>query len=158
LCPADAIEATLASQVIGNDAHAKECLRLAVQPDLDPRRAREHRSEAVSLTRLVHSGLRMLERIQARREKAAAATPHAATVRADKQTGAVVAVQVPPLSGIAEQAELYATVHPRRAAEIRRLGGMPSKPGYATPPPDLLHAIVTGTGPKLRALDVAVAA
>ena len=42
-----------------------------------------------------------------------------------------------------------------RAALIRRLGHVPHKLNCGPLPPDLVHAIVTGTSPVLRALDKA---
>jgi hypothetical protein len=42
-----------------------------------------------------------------------------------------------------------------RAALIRRLGHVPPKLNCGPLPPDLVHAIVTGTSPALRALDKA---
>ena len=54
---------------------------------------------------------------------------------------------------IAAEAELYAAIHPRRAARIRALGTLPDRPDFGPPPPELVEAIVKGTGPQLRALD-----
>lgn len=41
-------------------------------------------------------------------------------------------------------------IDPHRAAAIRSFGGLPGKPVFDPPPPDLVHAIVTGTGPALQ--------
>lgn len=54
----------------------------------------------------------------------------------------------------AAEAELYAVLYPRRARLIRSLGRLPDKPDFGPPPPELVHAIVTGITPHLRALDV----
>ena len=49
---------------------------------------------------------------------------------------------------------MYAVIHPRRAARIRALGGLPEPCDFGPPEPELVRAIVTGTSPTLRALDV----
>jgi hypothetical protein len=51
------------------------------------------------------------------------------------------------------EAEQYAIIYPRRAALIRSLGGLPARPDFGPPPPELEHAIVTGMSSHLRALD-----
>jgi hypothetical protein len=51
------------------------------------------------------------------------------------------------------EAERYATMYPRRAAEIRACGGLPPRVTFDPPPPELVSAIVTGTSPILRQLD-----
>ena len=60
--------------------------------------------------------------------------------------------ELPQPNPIAE-AERYALLHRKRAALIRRLGQVPHKLNYGPLPPDLVHAIVTGATPILRALD-----
>ena len=55
------------------------------------------------------------------------------------------------------EAEQYAVIYPRRAALIRSLGGLPDKCDFGPPAPELVHAIVTGAGPTLRALDLQTA-
>jgi hypothetical protein len=51
------------------------------------------------------------------------------------------------------EADQYAIIYPRRAALIRSLGGLPARCDFGAPPAELVHAIVTGTSPALRALD-----
>ncbi len=51
------------------------------------------------------------------------------------------------------EAETYAVIYPRRAQLIRRLGGLPVDCDFGPPEPELVHAIVTGASPALRALD-----
>jgi hypothetical protein len=51
------------------------------------------------------------------------------------------------------EAEQYAAIYPDRAALIRATGGLPPKPSFGPPEPDIVEAIVNGTGPILRALD-----
>jgi hypothetical protein len=62
-------------------------------------------------------------------------------------------------SDLAIEAEHFALTHPGLAALIRNVGGLPeavmSGPDAAAAPPspELLHAIITGTSPALRAFD-----
>ena len=51
------------------------------------------------------------------------------------------------------EAEQYAIIYPQRAKQIRALGRLPDKLDFGPPSPELVRAIVTGTGPALRALD-----
>ena len=51
------------------------------------------------------------------------------------------------------EADQYAVMYPRRAALIRKHGGIPPNCTFGPPEPDLAHAIATGTSPILRALD-----
>jgi hypothetical protein len=62
------------------------------------------------------------------------------------------------LVDLAQEAERYAIIYPRRAQQIRRLGGSPPDCDFGPPDDDLVHAIVTGTSPALRALDTPAAA
>ncbi len=59
---------------------------------------------------------------------------------------------------LAAEADHYAIIHPRRAGPIRRFGGLPPNCDFGPPDDDLIHAIVTGTSPTLRALDGPVTA
>jgi hypothetical protein len=63
-----------------------------------------------------------------------------------------------PERDLAAEADSYAILYPRRARLIRRLGGLPSNCDFGPPEPELVHAIVTGTSPALRALDTPAAA
>ena len=51
------------------------------------------------------------------------------------------------------EAEQYAAIYPDRAALIRATGGLPPKPSFGPPEPDIVEALVNGTSPILRALD-----
>jgi len=82
LRPADAFEAELAAQIVSATAHAAECFRLAAQPGQDPEASHRTRAQAATMMRLMQSGLRILHRIQATREKAEAALHPAAMERA----------------------------------------------------------------------------
>jgi hypothetical protein len=69
----------------------------------------------------------------------------------------------PPAPALAEDDELpadldaeadrYAIVYPRRAWLLRKQGRVPDDCDFGPPEPELVHAIVTGTSPALRALD-----
>src|SRR6185295_755518 len=82
LHPADAFEASLAAQVVAADAHAKDCLRLAVGPEQDAETARRCRGQAAAMMRLMQSGLRALQRTQAMREASATSANPAEMERA----------------------------------------------------------------------------
>jgi hypothetical protein len=59
-----------------------------------------------------------------------------------------------PLRDLPAEADYYAVVYPNRAREMRRYGGLPPNCSYGPPDDELVHAIVTGTSPILRALDL----
>jgi len=63
----------------------------------------------------------------------------------------------PPRS-LPTEAEYYALTYPRRAREIRHHRGLPPNCSFGPPDDELVHAIVTGSSPALRALDGANAA
>jgi hypothetical protein len=58
-----------------------------------------------------------------------------------------------PPRDLAAEAEHYAALYPQRARQIRRLGRLPKPCSFGPPEKDIVRAIVTGTGPNLRALD-----
>jgi hypothetical protein len=51
------------------------------------------------------------------------------------------------------EADQYAIIYPQRAKQIRALGRLPDGLDFGPPSPELVHAIVTGANPILRALD-----
>jgi hypothetical protein len=75
------------------------------------------------------------------------------------QSAPLAPLQAEPQPDPVADAEQYAISHPRRAALIRSLGCLPDTvvpgldPTTDPPPPEVLHAIVAGTTPILRALD-----
>jgi hypothetical protein len=175
LHPGDACEALLAAQIIGADAHAKDSLREAVEPQTQPEDVRRCRAQAVAMMRSMQSGLRMLKRDQAVREKLEAAmhpatmgragwwfcdasVPEAAPAEGEPPPpdaappAAAPAVAVAPEHAIAD-AELYAAMYPERAASIRAYGGLPPNIDYGPPEPELVDTLVNGTSTILRALD-----
>jgi len=169
LYPADAFEARLAARIVAADSHAMDCLRLAIQPGTDPLDVRRCRAQANSMMRQSQSALHALQRRQAAREKAEAALHPAAMERAgyyfrdvsvpapDEAPQAAPAEPNPP-ADIAAEADQYALIYPDRAARIRANRGLPQKLDFGPPSPELVHAIVTGTSPILKALDTAATA
>jgi len=150
LYPADTFEAILAAQIVAADAHAKDCMRAAAEfAGTDDRKAMQCRAQANAMMRQMQSGYRALERRQKQREKDEAAM---------KGTGyrwrdcPVPEPAEPKLTELSEE-ELYATLHPERAAEIRLHGGVPTGAKYGPPEPDLVQAIIRSTSPILLALD-----
>jgi len=96
----------------------------------------------------------------------AADTPPPAPIAAPAAPAPVVATpphcSAPALAETAEQppdlaaeAERYAILYPRRARQIRRLGGLPDDCDFGPPEPELVPFIVNGNSPALRALDAA---
>jgi hypothetical protein len=150
LRPTDAFEALLAAQVVGANAHAMDCLRLAVQPREQPEDVRRCRAQAALMMRQMHSGLRALQRMQAAREKAEA--PMRAAARAVGEDRAAP-VDAPPHADIAAEADQYVIHHRKRAALIRALGRLPDKLDFGPMPAALVSAIVNGTSPILQSLD-----
>jgi hypothetical protein len=158
LHPADAYEAILATQIVAANAHALDCLRRAVQPGLDEAAVHRCRAQAGSMMRHMQSGLRMLRRDQAAREKAEAAMQPAAMARAGYWFRDVTAPEparreAEPPADSAADAELHAAVHSLRAARIRAQGALAEKPEFRPPSPEMADAIGKGAGPMLRALD-----
>lgn len=163
LHPADAFEAQLAAQIVAADAHAKESLRLAVQPGQQPQEIRRHRSEAVTMMRQMQGGLRILQRRQAAREKGEAAMNPGAMERAgywfhDVSPPPTEPAPAPrdatePEPGALTEAEQYAVIYPDRAARIRAAGGLPAQLDFGPPEPAIVDAVVNGCSPILLALD-----
>ena len=70
LQPSDAFEAMLATQIVLQEAHAADCLRLAAEHGADPVIARRNRAMAGTMMKLMRSGLRTLRSRQAGRHGA----------------------------------------------------------------------------------------
>jgi hypothetical protein len=51
------------------------------------------------------------------------------------------------------EAEQYALLYPDRARRIRAERGLPARLDYGPPEPEIVHDLVNGTSPILRALD-----
>ena len=58
-----------------------------------------------------------------------------------------------PAIDFAAEAERYAILYPQRAELIRALGHVPDDARFGPPEPELVQAIINGTGPALRGLD-----
>src|SRR5579875_4167907 len=69
LAPANAVEADLAAQYVAASEQWKDCLRLVQDPDMDPKWAAKCRAQALAMMRQANAALRLLLRLQARREK-----------------------------------------------------------------------------------------
>lgn len=161
LLPENAAEAELAVQIVANDFHAKDALRWAALPGLDPGEMRRHRAQAASLSRTVQSGIRTLMRMQAERQKAEDARRPAAMERAGywfRDVGDAATTTPEPATTPFEQMseeEQYAVMYPQRAALIRARGGVPPDVTFGPPDPDLALRIVHSASPILRELDQA---
>src|SRR5579875_1153509 len=69
LAPGNAVEADLAAQFVAASEQWKDCLRLAQDPDMAPKWAAKCRAQALAMMRQANAALRLLLRLQARREK-----------------------------------------------------------------------------------------
>jgi hypothetical protein len=162
LHPADAFEAELATGIVVTSAQAKYCLRLAMQPDLDPDQGHRNRDRAGSMLRHTQSLTRLLQTRQAKREKQEAEMHPSAMARAgywyrDIETPEQAAQPAAPNYETMTEAEQYAVIHPKRAAAIRAHGGLPPNCTFGAPDPAIVQAIVTGASPVFKELDNAVA-
>jgi hypothetical protein len=140
LKPGDAFEALLAKRAVATDARAAEALRLASVPRMHPDRVDQCVRQANAMMRASDSALRSLRAMQAVRAKAEQAVQQTAPAAAE-----------PPARDLAAEAKQYALRKPKDAARIRQLGRLPQ--GHPPLRSGLVHAIATGTGPALRALD-----
>ncbi len=185
LLPAGTAETNLAISHIAANAHAMECMRVANSPDIPLDKALKCLAQSASMLRQALSALRALERMQAnraRREAAgdetgiAARTEHVVAAGLTGSRPDAAANGVPPLDvapddepepetetetetetedEIARALETYVHIYPRRAALIRRHGGVPANVSFGPPDPAIVHALVTGTSALLCALDEA---
>jgi hypothetical protein len=181
LLPANADEANIAALYVAASAQALDCLRLAREFPAGEALILKCSAQAASMMRESRAARSLLMRVQALRQKReadhtaldqAAWIEHCAINLMADALGRTALGRTPP-APIAEpppamatpveepapqpdpaaEAEQYAIIYPRRAALIRSLGGLPDRPDFGPPAPALVHAIVTGTSPTLRALD-----
>jgi hypothetical protein len=180
MLPGNAEEADLASRCVGHAAYGMHCLRQARMHLNDLSAFLKCNAQAASMERRAQSGRSLLQRLQAerhRREADPAATGKAEWIE-HCAIGLMAAAleDAPPAAAsdpspapqppakedpeaLVVEADLFAALYPRRAAVIRARGGLPENamagfdPAIDPPRPALLHAIVTGTSPTLRALD-----
>jgi hypothetical protein len=175
--PANADDANLAALYVAAGAEALECLRRAREYPADSSSALKWTSQSGSMMRQARGYRSLLLRIQAERKQReadnaeldkAAWTEHCAIglmTDALRRTPPVPMAEPPappaptpaetaePPPDLVVEADLYATFRPRQAALIRSHGGVPPGCNFAPPRPELLHLIVTGSSPTLRALD-----
>ena len=180
MLPANADEAFLAAQCVGARLYGADCLRQAreLAAAKDQVWARKCGAQGLSALRESRQARSLLARLQAerrKREENAAATEQAAWIEycaiglmTDALADAApVAAAKPspsppapppaseePRADLVAEADLYATMYPRRAALIRARGGLPEPCDFGPPRPELVHIIVTGTSPALLALNV----
>jgi len=163
LRPVDAFEARLAVAVVAADAHATESYRLAAKFFNDLTIGPKCRAQAALMGRQMLAALKTLQRMQGARPKTQPADPCTAPALADPvpaDAARTISAVDPVLAEVAPHclaaAEDFATRHPLRAARIRANGGLPAKhERHFTPPaPAIVDAIVRGTTPSLRALDL----
>ena len=177
LLPVNADEANLAVQHVAANAAAMDCLRVAREyATADHAFFLKCNARAISMMRQARAARELLLRVQAERRKReadnaaadrAAWTEHCtiglmtdALGTAPPAPPAEPPPPAPPQQPTEEpeadpitEADQYAIVYPQRAARIRVLGGLPQPLDFGPPAPELVHAIVTGNTPTLRALD-----
>ena len=175
LLPAGTAETNLAISHIAANAHAMECMRVANTPDIPLDKALKCLAQSASMLRQALSALRALQRMQAIRGKreatpeqagSAAMTEHVVasglegnrlSAPAPRTLPPVPEPQLEPEPGSEEETaralETYVHIYPKRAALIRRHGGVPEDVSFGPPDPAIVHALVTGSSALLRALD-----
>ena len=167
LLPANPDEANLAAQYVAASVQALDSLRLAREHPSDTTHIMKCTAQSASMMRQAHRWRTALLRAQAERQSRGSdsaaddtaspaehrpAVQAAGTLTEPLSAPAPQSAELPQPNPIAE-AERYALLHRKRAALIRRLGQVPHKLNYGPLPPDLVHALVTGATPILRALD-----
>jgi hypothetical protein len=179
LLPANAEEASLAAQFVAASAQALDSLALVEQyRTIDPMRADKCNAQAANMMRQARGFRSLLLRVQAARQKReanattldkAAWIEHCAIGLLAQALGRAPPPPVaepesppmpdpqpdegPPQPDLQTEADQYAVIYPRRAAQIRACRGLPPRCDFGPPSPELVHAIVTGDSPTLRALD-----
>lgn len=174
--PANGDEADIAGMIVITTAEARECLRAmrAHPTDSDP--ARDLRMQSERMMRQARGFRSLLLRVQAARRKReadpverdkAAWNEHciiglmaealgrdapAAMAPPQPQPQPEAEAKPPPFEQLSE-AEQYAVMYPRRAALIRRLGGLPQPCDFGPPEAALVRAIIATDTPIMRAVD-----
>jgi flagellar hook-basal body complex protein FliE len=180
MVPANGQEAKLAAYAVAAGAHFADCLARALEDPSNPQRVAQCRAQAASMGREARGFNAMLLRMQAARIKreskddtreAAAWTEHGAIGLmtreiADHQAreAAIEAAKPPPpppvppeeaehRTNLDREASRYAVVHTMRAQSIRKHRGKPPDCDFELPRPELMDAIIHGTGSNLRWCD-----
>ncbi len=181
MCPVNAEEARIAARVVTADAQATDCIRHARALCNDPIPAMKCQAQASHLMRTANAARSLLLRVQAARRKreAVPATCEQDAWAIHATEGLLLAadghapVQPPPRPppepasppaaaddkfARYDEAEQYAVLHPRRAAEIRVYGGVPPTATYGPPAPETVLALIASTSPILQQIDQEYAA
>ena len=180
LLPVTAAEADLARQAVSASTYAADCLRLARQHRNDPKPYLQSVAQSASQQRQSMRALTLLQRMQAERRRQDAddaiagknswiehialdymaraldrppLTPPATPEPSPPASPPTPAEPAEPQPDPVAEADFYAKLHPRRAAEIRRLGGLPSPCTFGPPDEPLLRQLIHGQTPTLLALD-----
>jgi hypothetical protein len=153
LQPANAHERSLAIAHVLACYQMLECLRLANQPDTDPRTRDRNRSMALAMHRQSLATLRLMRGPQRSRGNPMPAIEPAAPPQTVEPKQENLPTNLTPVRRAVEMAEDFARRFPARAARIRRAKGLPEAINYEPPHPAVVDAIVFGLTPKLRRLD-----
>jgi hypothetical protein len=169
LLPENVAEALVAVDIVAAQFHARDELHEASATAVDLERVRQCRAWAASMMRQADSGIRMLLRMQADRQKAEDALRLAAMERAGywfrsvsapdpnpepeptaqpsrplrKGDGATGAAALPKLEyGVMTPAERFVTLYPDRAAAILAAGGLPARLAFPPPDPEVITELL----------------
>src|SRR6185437_15995765 len=161
LCPANPAEAALAAQFVAANAQAMECLRLTHDLATPGTVTLKCNAQAASMMRQAQAAIRTLLLVQAARARRTTDTDAwaeqiAGTLMAEKLTDPPdqppvqppvpqPAAEAEPAPAPVQEAELYATLYPHRAAAIQRAGGLPPDAGFPPPDEPVMRALLAGT-------------
>lgn len=164
LLPENAAEAEIAVLIVAAQFQARDALRAACQPGLDPEQVRRCRAQAATMMRRADTDIRTLMRIQAERVKAETAMRPAAMERAGYWFKSITlphpepapAPEPPPPIrveyGAMTPAERYATLYPDRASRILAERGLPTRLTFPPPDPEVVTDLLSSSSPLVRAL------
>jgi hypothetical protein len=185
LLPVNGEEVTIAVQFVAASARALDALAEAEQfRGVDTMRCDKCTAQAANMMRQSRGFRSLLLRVQTARQKREANAAaldkatwveHCAIGLMTQAAGRAPVAAMPepppppapaeaappaetPAADLSAEADFYAALYPRRAAEIRACGGVPPNCTYGPPRPELARAIATGTTPNLRVLDKPVPA
>jgi len=180
MVPANAEECEIALRVVIANAQYKDCVRQARELFNDPTPAMKCQAQASLMMRTANAARAMLLRVQAARHKREAVpascdqdawTIHATQAlllnAAGHPTAAPPPKPAPPppepepprppsddnCVARYDDAEQYAIMYPRRAAQIRAYGGVPPTARYGAPDARLVLELIASTSPILKELD-----